>query len=195
MHIRGVLDDTFASFDTSTLVIHLLDVVPTAQHDIVYFIDQAQHSEAIEEFTYLPVSAGSYSFIYTIAFTPTPTNTWHALAGTTLDIGVESDVSQAGVYTATLTGTLQGATGADTEDFTVTIVEIMGSMPNIEYRIGDANLPTTIPSFTTSPIAANPVTSTSYTFTFEVLESDKATTAPAWISVDGGNANVVIDQA
>ena len=127
MYIRGVLDDTFASADTSPLVIHLLDVVPTTQHDIVYFIDQAQHAETIEDFTYLPVSAGSYSFVYTIAFAPVPTATWHALTGTALTIGVESDVAQAGVYTATLTGTLQGATGADTEDFSVTIVEIIGS--------------------------------------------------------------------
>ena len=122
----------------------MIEIVPSAQENIVYFIGEEQLDATIEEFTYLPADAGVISFEYSVAFDPVSSQAWGTLTGTTLAINSD-DVNQVGEYTATLTGTLGDDAGSQaTEEFTVTIASLLGTQADIEFKIGEATLRTPI---------------------------------------------------
>ena len=103
----------------------MIEIVPSAQANIIYFIGEGQLDATIEEFTYLPADAGEFSFEYSVTFDPVSSTAWGTLTETTL--AINSDLSQVGEYTATLTGTLEGGSGSQaTEEFAVTIARISG---------------------------------------------------------------------
>ena len=138
---------------------------------MVYIVgDTATLIDAIEVFSYEPSDAGPYTISYSVAIAGNPVSSL-AVTGTNdgINVGLEN-TGAAGVHTATLTGTLSHSSAiTTTDDFTLTIVTLDGTLTDKSYRIETAG--------TAKNIAYSESTSSlgTYTFTDSAVSYDTST--------------------
>ena len=120
------------------ITIWLVDLVVATQNEMYYIIgDTVKVSDAIEVFSYTPVSAGTYTITYTLSIpVGTPTVSSLAVSGGNIDVGPETDISIFGSHTARLTGTMNDTpTTVDYADFTLNLIKLVGTLADQTYRI------------------------------------------------------------
>ena len=127
---------------------------------MVYIVgDTATLTDLIEVFSYEPSDAGPYTINYSVAIVGNPVSSL-AVTGTNdgIVVGLES-TGTAAAHTATLTGTLSHSSAITaTDDFTLTIVTLDGTLADQSYRIEAIG--------TAKNIAYSEATSSLGTFTF-----------------------------
>ena len=194
--IRGTINDaplyTIAEVNWK---ITLLAIEPAVQDNMIFIIgDTLAITDAIEVFSYSPATAGPYTIAYSVAITGNPISSLTVNSGPSeISVGLESS-GTANVHTVTLTGTLSHSSAITaTDDFTLTIVTLAGTLPDQTYRIETAGLAKTVSySEATSSLGT-------YTFTDSVVNYDTGTgvesTAPTWLSVNDATNLLTIQTA